>query len=179
MNKPTPEQMKRRVASPFDAVYEPDKEWKHSIYNGADAEPEQCFKNGYELGFGAAEALANTLIAQALADEREKALEDYLLRQRDWSRKTFGEGKRTVGVTEHIKKECQEVVDDPADIREWIDIVILALDGFWRAGGEPSDVLKLMQEKQDINFQRVYPKPLSENHVSEHDRSLEALKGGS
>ncbi len=49
-------------------------------------------------------------------------LEQYLFRQHDWSERTFGPGMRTVGVTEHIKKEIEEIRKAPTDknfARQW------------------------------------------------------------
>lgn len=95
-------------------------------------------------------------------------LAEYLLRQQDWSRRTFGEEKRTGGICKHIRKELDEIVEDPSDYREWIDVVILGLDGFWRHGGSIEEVQKLLQEKQDKNFAREWPKPASEDEAVEH-----------
>ena len=92
----------------------------------------------------------------------------YINRQREWSKKTFGPGKRTMGISKHIQYELLEVQAEPNNPREWIDIVILALDGAWRAGAEPDVITELLKEKQKINFNREFPYPKSENHVSEH-----------
>jgi hypothetical protein len=97
-------------------------------------------------------------------------LEKYLYKQWCWSKKTFGEGRRTGGVTQHIEKELAEVRANPDDLSEWIDIVILALDGFWRHGGEVEDVMKYLQAKQDKNFARQWPTPTSEDVAIEHIR---------
>lgn len=61
--------------------------------------------------------------------------ESHLAGQRRWSEATFGPGPRTLGITAHIRKELQEIEDDPTDLTEWIDVAILALDGAWRTGG--------------------------------------------
>jgi hypothetical protein len=47
-------------------------------------------------------------------------LEQYLAAQRQWSRQTFGEGKRTRGICEHIRKELLEIEADPEDLIEWL-----------------------------------------------------------
>src|SRR5215207_1774083 len=57
---------------------------------------------------------------------------DYVSRQIAWSKGTFGPGERTEGVLDHIEKEIEEVRADPDDVMEFIDIVILAIDGAWR-----------------------------------------------
>ncbi|WP_231753038.1 dATP/dGTP pyrophosphohydrolase domain-containing protein [Burkholderia sp. TSV86] len=74
--------------------------------------------------------------AAAPADERVAFdFLAYLQRQREFSERTFGPGARTAGVCDHIRKELKEIEANPGDLTEWIDVVILALDGAWRAGG--------------------------------------------
>lgn len=94
----------------------------------------------------------------------------YVYRQIDWSMRTFGVGLRTVGVTEHIKKEIEEIRAEPADVKEWIDIIILAIDGYWRAGGQPADLEWFLIEKQLTNFKRQWPVAGSEDQPVEHVR---------
>lgn len=53
----------------------------------------------------------------------------HLRRQRAFSERTFGPGTRTEGVCDHIRKELIEVRDSGGALAEWIDVVILALDG--------------------------------------------------
>lgn len=59
-------------------------------------------------------------------------LKQHLIRQMAWSHATFGPGTRTDGVIDHIRKELQEVQDASGDASEWVDVVILALDGLTR-----------------------------------------------
>src|SRR5262245_26420143 len=65
----------------------------------------------------------------------------HLQRQREWSERTFGPGPRTAGVLDHIRKELREIEAEPTDLREWIDVAILALDGAWRAGFDPDEII--------------------------------------
>ena len=58
----------------------------------------------------------------------------HLYRQRAFSRATFGPGARTKGVLDHIRKEITEVERAPHDLSEWVDLILLSLDGAWRAG---------------------------------------------
>jgi len=99
-----------------------------------------------------------------------KTLEEYLEDQREWSTRVFGDGKRTEGILKHIAKESTEVRDDPEDLMEWIDIAILALDGAWRAGFQPEEIVLALVEKQEINFGRKWNVPDSENEAVEHIR---------
>lgn len=92
-----------------------------------------------------------------------------LERQKEWSERTIGPGARTLGLTRHIEKECQEIREAPGDLSEWIDIIILGLDGFWRAGGAPEDLYRALDTKMTINQQRTYPR-VPEDQPSEHVR---------
>ena len=58
----------------------------------------------------------------------------HLHRQRAFSERAFGPGSRANGALDHIAKELREIAAHPADLEEWIDVVLLALDGAWRAG---------------------------------------------
>ena len=97
-------------------------------------------------------------------------LQQHLLRQMAFSHATFGPGIRTEGVTDHIRKELQEVLDGDGDPREWVDVVILALDGLtreltYRYSGDtranPADVASeacmLIVMKQTRNEGRIWP----------------------
>ena len=81
----------------------------------------------------------------------------HLERQSDWSEKIFGPGDRTKGVIDHIRKELIEVEAKPNDLSEWMDIVILALDGAWRQGASPDDIINALVAKQTKNENREWP----------------------
>jgi hypothetical protein len=95
----------------------------------------------------------------------------YIERQRAWSNRTFGVGLRTLGVTKHIEKELQEVRLAPQDLDEWCDIIILALDGAWRAGHSPDEIWTALQRIQMRNFARQWPASVSPDEPVEHVRS--------
>jgi hypothetical protein len=96
----------------------------------------------------------------------------HLERQCAWSKKTFGPGDRTKGVVDHIRKELVEVESKPDDLSEWMDIVILALDGAWRQGASPDDIITALVAKQKKNELRSWPdwrtQPLDK--AIEHER---------
>lgn len=104
-------------------------------------------------------------------------LEAYYARQIEWSRNAFGPALRTKGVCDHIRKELIEIEEDPHDLSEWVDVIILAMDGFWRHGGSPDDLLPRLQAKQVKNFARKWPdwREMSEDKAIEHDRSADPL----
>ena len=103
------------------------------------------------------------------------SLTSWLRRQWAWSLNTFGPGQRTKGLADHIRKEVREVLKKPEDLDEWIDIVILGLDGFWRHGGTPEELIKRLDAKQARNFSRAWPdwRTIGDNKAIEHDRSKE------
>jgi len=100
----------------------------------------------------------------------------HLERQRAFSAKTFGPGARTKGVLNHIRKELAEIEADPFDIREWVDVIILAFDGAWRAGWEPNAIVEAIVAKQAKNEARVWPdwRTADPDKAIEHDRSHDA-----
>lgn len=98
---------------------------------------------------------------------------EHLAKQREWSTRNFGPGRRTEGVLKHIAKESDEVRADPTSLEEWVDIAILALDGAWRAGYEPQEVIDRLIAKQEENFTRSYPdwRTVGEDEPIEHIRT--------
>lgn len=95
-------------------------------------------------------------------------LEQHLIRQMAFSHATFGPGTRTKGVIDHIRKELVEVEDAGGLAEEWVDVVILALDGLTRQlafiNGDrknPADVAGLASAmivgKQTRNESRSWP----------------------
>lgn len=81
----------------------------------------------------------------------------HLYRQKAFSEKTFGPGARTAGVLDHIRKELVEIERDPADVTEWADLILLALDGAWRAGHTPEEIAAAVNGKQGVNERRSWP----------------------
>lgn len=86
--------------------------------------------------------------------------------QRRWSAATFGPGNRTAGILAHIRKELAEIEANPGDLEEWIDVILLAIDGFWRHGG--LDLAAALWAKRDKNRARKWPPPGPEDQPTEH-----------
>lgn len=82
---------------------------------------------------------------------------DFLARQRAFSEKTFGPHPRAKGVIAHIKKELVEIENNPTDVMEWIDVVLLALDGAWRTGASAEQITRALESKLRINQNRTWP----------------------
>jgi hypothetical protein len=101
---------------------------------------------------------------------------NYLRRQKRFSLRTFGPGKRTKGVTNHIRKELIEIEENPHDLKEWIDAVTLALDGAWRAGYSPEEIVSQLEATLERNEKRKWPpwKDVPQDEAIEHVRSEEA-----
>ena len=96
----------------------------------------------------------------------------HLARQRNWSLETFGPGRRTGGLVDHIKRELVEVEAAPTDLSEWVDVLILGFDGAWRSGHEPQAILDALVAKQTVNESRNWPdwRGRSEGEAIEHVR---------
>ncbi|NQZ74705.1 MAG: DUF550 domain-containing protein [Ekhidna sp.] len=110
-------------------------------------------------------------------------LEEHIKRMMAFSRATYGPGRKTEGLIKHIRSELEEVVNAETNeerINEWVDLVILSLDGLWReiyehqkqryAGhhqfvdGEnsawnetPDDLVHYLTQKQTKNELRDWP----------------------
>ena len=103
----------------------------------------------------------------------------HLHRQIEFSERTFGPGDRTAGVCDHIRKELREVQDDAAAGRatlgEWVDVIILALDGAWRSGATPEQIASAIVAKQAKNEGRRWPdwRTVDQGKAIEHDRTGE------
>lgn len=103
---------------------------------------------------------------------------EYLNRQILFSIETFGPGVRTKGVLDHMVKEMVEVRDAAEagedELPEWVDLIILALDGAWRCGHGPSEIIAAIKAKQAINETRSWPdwRTMPADQAIEHDRSV-------
>lgn len=100
----------------------------------------------------------------------------HLARQAAFSAKTFGPGSRIKGVSDHIRKELDEVVASGGDLKEWIDVAILALDGCWRSGATPVEIVAALVAKQTKNERRTWPdwRKADPDKAIEHDRTGDA-----
>lgn len=84
-------------------------------------------------------------------------LASHIARQIDFSARTFGPGNRTQGVIDHIRKELAEIEAKPDDLSEWVDVIILAIDGAWRAGHTAGEIEQAIEAKQTKNELRKWP----------------------
>lgn len=116
-------------------------------------------------------ALAAALLVLKVRTQ-DVSLEKLLNRQEDFSRFAFGPGMRTKGICNHIRKELDEIEAKPDDLEEWVDVLLLALDGYWRAGGKSPEIYRALYAKLEKNEKRNWPdwRTLSENDPIEHDK---------
>lgn len=80
-----------------------------------------------------------------------------LVRQRAFSLRTFGPNYQTEQAIDHIRKELAEISADRGDIKEWIDVAIIALDGAMRCGYSPLAVTYALVDKISVNEKRTWP----------------------
>ena len=106
--------------------------------------------------------------------------DDYLKRHEEWGHATFGspaDGRGPLGPLNHIEKEIVEIKEDPTDLKEWIDLIILGIDGFLRAGGKKTMLLPMLFAKQLTNAARNWPEWRGSDPTKaiEHVRTPEEL----
>lgn len=96
----------------------------------------------------------------------------HLERQREFSADTFGPGYSTERITDHIRKELLEIESDPLDLEEWVDVILLALDGAWRTGATSEQVVEAIDEKMTKNENREWPdwREVDDGKAIEHIR---------
>jgi hypothetical protein len=119
-------------------------------------------------------------------------LQQHLIRQMAFSKATYGPGTRTNGVLDHMVKEIEEVRESNGSSDEWVDLVILALDGLTRqlafcnehdrristSHEIASRACAIIQGKQDRNENRDWPdwRTMSQDKAIEHDRTKDEPK---
>lgn len=101
-------------------------------------------------------------------------LVEHIERQHDFSLRTFGPGARTKGLIDHITKELREIERDPLDLMEWIDVIMLGLDGAWRSGHAPQQIVRALHDKLERNEERVWP----DWRTADPDKAIEHVRTG-
>lgn len=94
----------------------------------------------------------------------------YLRDHMGWSIDAFGEGSRTEGIIEHIEEELEEVKENPKDVREWVDVISLAIDGALREGaaiGELKDAMLAVQLRNKYRKWHDTPPNRKAKHIEE------------
>jgi hypothetical protein len=96
----------------------------------------------------------------------------HIERQQRFSEKAFGPGVRTKAILDHIRKELREIESQPFDLEEWIDGVLLHLDGAWRARYSPAEIAAKLQQKLAKNEQREWP----DWRTADPDKAIEHIR---
>ncbi|MGH6859248.1 MAG: dATP/dGTP pyrophosphohydrolase domain-containing protein [Phyllobacterium sp.] len=120
---------------------------------------------------------------KTFAAERKKLnsrfdLIKHLQRQAAFSHRTFGPGPRTLGNLDHIRKELLEIERDPDDLKEWVDVMLLAFDGAMRRGFSPDAIVATLETVLTRNESRTWPdwRTMPDDRAIEHDRSNEEVQ---
>ena len=102
----------------------------------------------------------------------------FINKQIRFSSKTFGPRKRLLGVIDRIKKELIEVeASEGKDVEEWADVIILAIDGAWRAGHSSRTICVALDAKLKKNIGRKWPdwRTTEPGKAIEHVRDKEEI----
>lgn len=116
-------------------------------------------------------------------------LRQHLIRQMAFSKATYGPGTRTNGVLDHLSKEIEEVRESSGSADEWVDLVILSLDGLTRQlsfcnegdkrtkpSADIADMAcRMIVGKQDRNENRNWP----DWRTMSADKAIEHVRGAS
>lgn len=78
----------------------------------------------------------------------------------------------------HLAEEVQETYDDPSDVVEWADCLLLLLDGARLAGFNTDDIYEAACRKLEINKNRKWGQPNAAGFVN-HVRDENEAKTGS
>lgn len=99
---------------------------------------------------------------------------------RAWSRATFGETFHYERLTNHIRKELCEIEADPQDLEEWIDVIIIAMDGASRSGASSAEIEEALMKKLAKNRARKWPdvSQLELGAPIEHVRTEDEVQDG-
>ena len=102
----------------------------------------------------------------------EYDLVKHIERQRIFSLKAFGDGMRTNGIAEKNEKENKEIEQNPTDLEEQVDRILLSIDGAWRAGHEPAAIAQALEAKLTKNENRKWP----DWRTSDPNKAIEHIK---
>lgn len=112
----------------------------------------------------------HTIASVEFADKFRDLVRD----QADWSQSTFGSDQERgpLGPLKHLEKEAKEAQDNPSDIMEHADCLLLVLDASRRAGFKPMQLVEAAMRKMEINKDREWPKDTPKDTAVEHVRVI-------
>lgn len=87
--------------------------------------------------------------------------------QSKWSQATFGTDaeRGPIGPLKHLALEAVEAQENPKDVTEYADCLLLILDASRRAGFHLGELIEAAVEKQAQNKLRTWAKPTSDEPV--------------
>lgn len=99
------------------------------------------------------------------------SLEEFWHQQAEWSQATFGADteRGPAGPLKHLRKEIEEVLADPTDLIEYVDLQFLVFDAARRAGFTYPQFEAACFHKLEVNRSRRWQKPTTDEPV-EHVR---------
>ncbi len=106
-----------------------------------------------------------------------RTLESIIENQKEFSLKTFGPpNNNKLGLADHIRKELDEILeteDGDSELAEWIDVIILGIDGAWRCGPHtPELIVQQLLYKIEENKRRKWP----DWRTAEPGKAIEHIK---
>jgi predicted house-cleaning noncanonical NTP pyrophosphatase (MazG superfamily) len=106
-------------------------------------------------------------------DNSSRSLEDLFLEVGQWAVSTFTQATPE-SWCKHLQKEVAELAEDPSDLEEIADCMILLAGLAHKQNYTPQDLRQAIREKLEINKKRVWGKP-DKDGVVEHVRDEPAL----
>lgn len=88
------------------------------------------------------------------------------------NREKFGPGERLAGTLDHMQKEIIEVLADPYDCEEWVDVALLALQGAARHGHTAEAIAGTLMHKVAKIEARTYP----DWRTADPDKAIEHIR---
>lgn len=105
----------------------------------------------------------------------EIALLRFLSEKWEHSQRVFGP-QTTTGVLNHVRSEVEEIQEEPTDITEWVDLILLGMDGAMRSCPDPKtapqEVVRAIRDKFEVVKKRQYPdwRTLAPDEASYHEK---------
>ncbi|WP_227271225.1 dATP/dGTP pyrophosphohydrolase domain-containing protein [Roseobacter weihaiensis] len=90
-----------------------------------------------------------------------------------FSLETFGPGERLAGTLDHLRGELVEIEADPHDCEEWVDVILLAIQGAARHGHNAEAIAAKWLFKMAKNNARTWP----DWRTADPDKAIEHIRG--
>lgn len=114
---------------------------------------------GSDFGHGGVAQIAKEIIAgirEWKPVESADQLAAVLRAQREWSTAVAGAEFPVEQIVKHLRRELVEIEAEPHRLEEWIDGMLLLMDGYWRNGGQPEHLMRDLMAKQSVNRARKW-----------------------